>query len=366
MHDGIQIQSAYSGTDQFLTTAMANRVFIKTRIPTRYIPGTAILLCYSPRPPPFFDSLTTWCCRRRPKTLKMAVMASSDSNKKRPTCPSCSKPLQVCLCAKLRHHGLFQNKVNVTILQHSLETKHPLNSARIAKIGLNNLHLHIVNDVQYDARFVIRIPGSGGASTCIITMKILKGGGIVDLNCELMSSFSNFDQILASPLVVKFALENGFTVQKLNRRNVSGSEQDYQEEFELNVPASSVLLYPSDESVSVDELRGMDFEVKNLIVLDGTWSKAKKMYKENPWLKLLPHLKLELGEPSLFSEVRRQPKAGCLSTIESIVHALKAAGEEPKERLDELLEVLGSMVADQRRYRDDRLSQISISSDASS
>ncbi|CAN0897434.1 tRNA-uridine aminocarboxypropyltransferase 2 [Linum grandiflorum] len=285
-------------------------------------------------------------------------MRSPDS-KKRPTCPSCSKPLQICLCAKLKHHGgslLLENKVSVTILQHSLETKHPLNSARIAKIGLKNVRLHTVSDVLSDARFVIQFP------TSIVTMKILKGGAVVDLNCcESTEGYSNFDEILASP-----SAKDGFTVQKLSRRKMNGvdSNQEEHQEFELEIPAGTVLLYPSEESVGVDELRGMDVEVKNLIVLDGTWSKAKKMYKENPWLKLVPHLKLDLEESSLFSEVRRQPRAGCLSTIESIVYALKEVGEKPEERLDQLLEVLGSMVDDQRRFRDERPSRISSSSTA--
>ncbi|MED6216202.1 hypothetical protein PIB30_005081 [Stylosanthes scabra] len=93
------------------------------------------------------------------------------------------------------------------------------------------------------------------------------------------------------------------------------------------------------------------FHTKNLIVLDGTWSKAKRVYSENPWLKIWPHLKLEVNEMSLYSDVRHQPKAGYLSTIESIVHALKAFGEENHEDLDRLLVTFEAMVGDQRRCK---------------
>ncbi|KAK3199663.1 hypothetical protein Dsin_023078 [Dipteronia sinensis] len=110
---------------------------------------------------------------------------------------------------------------------------------------------------------------------------------------------------------------------------LSGStELEEYEEFELDVSPGSVLLFPSEEAVGVDCLEAMNFEVKNLIVLDGTWSKAKRMYKENPWLKFLPHLKLNLDKMSLYSEVRTQPKAGYLSTIESIRVCTEGIGRQ--------------------------------------
>ena len=78
------------------------------------------------------------------------------------------------------------------------------------------------------------------------------------------------------------------------------------------------------------------------------------MYRENPWLKLLSHLKLDPGKESLYREVRHQPKAGCLSTIESIICALKGLGND-MEGLDELLGVFESMIGDQRRCKDEKL-----------
>lgn len=127
------------------------------------------------------------------------------------------------------------------------------------------------------------------------------------------------------------------------------------EEFDITVPPGSVLLFPSEESFGIEALT---FEVKNLIALDGTWAKAKRMYKQNPWLKLLPHIRLDIQELSLYAEVRHQPKAAFLSTIESIVYALKGVGEEP-DGLDGLLDVFRSMVGHQRRCKDERLSKVS-------
>ncbi|KAL5804139.1 hypothetical protein ACOSQ3_030939 [Xanthoceras sorbifolium] len=406
---------------------------------------------------------------RRPKfaeNLKMEARVT-EAKSKRPICPSCSKPTRLCLCNRLQNPAL-ENSVSVTILQHSLERNHPLNSTRIAKLGLNNVNVATVSDVNFEARFDIRLiepgqeSGLGGIefgrrsgfdqdfgtevtqkgdfengdgfgiesrnmvdsefkrfkkcteeetsssinylkdSNFVDKLDLLKSDVLVseqenesssqDCNGEnLLQSGSrfneepvitvsvckygviknvthvwvpplgyqkpNFDQILGSQVAVD-VLSKGFVVKKMQKRQFSGSmELEEYEEFELEVSQGSVLLFPSEEAVGVDGLEAMNFEVKNLIVLDGTWSKAKRMYKENPWLKLLPQLKLDLDKMSLYSEIRHQPKAGYLSTIESIVYALKALGNN-LEGLNNLLDVFKSMVGDQRRCKDERLSKI--------
>lgn len=236
---------------------------------------------------------------------------------------------------------ILDNSVSVTIIQHKLEKKHPLNSTRIATIGLKNLNVVWVSDVNPQAQFHLIQPNS----TVECSFTIEKHG-------HIDSQRPNFDQLLASP-VARDGLNKGFVVRKFAKEQLNGRFED--EEFEIEVPCGSVLLFPSEESVGVEDI---DFEVKNLIVLDGTWAKAKRMYSENPWLKLLPHLKLDLDKLSLYGEVRNQPRAGYLSSIESIVYALKAVGENP-EGLDGLLDVFESMVGDQRRCKDERLSKAS-------
>ncbi|KAL0443384.1 UNVERIFIED_CONTAM: hypothetical protein Slati_2061100 [Sesamum latifolium] len=169
--------------------------------------------------------------------------------------------------------------------------------------------------------------------------------------CQNMS----FDQLLASDIAVD-DVRKGFVVKKLQTQLMEGSnEYKESEEFEIAVPPGSVLLFPSEGSVDVE---AVNFEVKNLIVLDGTWAKAKRMYNENPWLRFLPHIRLDVDKLSLYSEVRHQPRAGYLSTIESIVYAMKSIGED-SDGLDGLLDVFESMIGDQRRCKDERLSKAS-------
>ncbi|XVE80363.1 hypothetical protein DITRI_Ditri14bG0134000 [Diplodiscus trichospermus] len=440
------------------------------------------------------------------KTLTMSATAESNSKPKRPTCPSCCKPARVCLCSRIRSRNL-DNSVSVTILQHSSETKHPLNSTRIAKLGLKNLNVVTVFEVDFEARFEIRLlePGNesglgrvglessgfgqvwgeeevqkvaydcfdfevDGNGKCPdekcqnligkngkfslendVSKSQNAGHSLKGLNfvenldvssrdelfleltggecggakgslpaenpCERLEKLSNldanvlneaflgnktdldqngavskdgegpaiiarmirfglisdlshiwkvhvhgkkpkFDHILASALA-RDALAGGFVVKKFERRKLDGKmEVEENKELEFKVPPGSVLLFPSQDAVGVDGLKSMDFEVKHLIVLDGTWSKAGRIYNENPWLKLLPHLRLDMGKMSLYSEIRRQPKAGYLSTIESIVYTLKALGDNV-DGLDNLLDVFESMVGDQRRLKDERLNKAS-------
>eukprot|EP00850_Spirogloea_muscicola_P022965 SM000321S12198 [mRNA] locus=s321:68952:69812:+ [translate_table: standard] len=93
--------------------------------------------------------------------------------------------------------------------------------------------------------------------------------------------------------------------------------------------------------------RGLEAPPSHLVVLDGTWSKAKRLYHENTWLRDLPHFKLPaLNAPSNYSYIRRQPKANCMSTLESIVYALQLL-EPQTEGLTSLLDAFKAMVADQ-------------------
>lgn len=56
----------------------------------------------------------------------------------RPTCTRCFRPASHCLC---RYISVVSNRINVLVLQHPDEAKHPLNTARLAVLGLLNAEL---------------------------------------------------------------------------------------------------------------------------------------------------------------------------------------------------------------------------------
>ncbi|MBD2859849.1 DTW domain-containing protein [Spongiibacter sp. KMU-158] len=82
---------------------------------------------------------------------------------------------------------------------------------------------------------------------------------------------------------------------------------------------NSVLLYPGEPSIRVSQI--VDAEIKQLVVLDGTWRKTAKLLHLNPWLLNLPRLALQQSQRSRY-RIRKSPRADGLSTIEATVQAL--------------------------------------------
>lgn len=63
--------------------------------------------------------------------------------------------------------------------------------------------------------------------------------------------------------------------------------------------------------------------IKGLIVLDGTWSQAKALWWRNAWLLKLKRIVLRPKEKSRYGNLRREPRAEALSTIESCALAME-------------------------------------------
>lgn len=85
-----------------------------------------------------------------------------------------------------------------------------------------------------------------------------------------------------------------------------------------------------------------------LVVLDGTWWQARKLYKLNPALAALPQVAFSPRQASAY-RIRRQPAAFCLSTIEALAEVLPLL-EPPGQPLERLLDPFHAMVARQERY----------------
>jgi len=80
---------------------------------------------------------------------------------------------------------------------------------------------------------------------------------------------------------------------------------------------------PEENQKILDSLEGV-------VVLDGTWSQAKALWWRNAWMLKLKRLMLAPPKPSLYKELRKEPRRECLSTIESIALMLEAMGERPE------------------------------------
>lgn len=82
-----------------------------------------------------------------------------------------------------------------------------------------------------------------------------------------------------------------------------------------------------------------------LVLLDGTWDQARKMFARSPLLQNLPRVFLSLDIPSEYV-VRTQPMRGCISTLEAGAHSLAMMEGRP-EVVEALLGPLRAMCRQQ-------------------
>lgn len=96
------------------------------------------------------------------------------------------------------------------------------------------------------------------------------------------------------------------------------------------------LLYPVpqlEEEAAVAEPREVP---RQLVVLDATWSQARRMYRKLGVLRGLPIMRLP-EEPVPAARLRESPAPGLVSTIEAIARALRMLeGEDVAAPLEEL------------------------------
>jgi DTW domain-containing protein YfiP len=117
------------------------------------------------------------------------------------------------------------------------------------------------------------------------------------------------------------------------------------------------LLFPGRDAIQVSDLgdslhRSGKKEV--FIILDATWSMAKKMFRLSENLKTIPQV---MFHPSAASEflIRQQPGFDCYSTIETIHHIIDARGKQIGQSHDHLLILFREMVKKQIDYEHGRL-----------
>lgn len=83
-------------------------------------------------------------------------------------------------------------------------------------------------------------------------------------------------------------------------------------------------------------------DIENLIVIDGTWRKASKIWQINPRLHQLRRYRFREDMKSAY-RIRKAPEQSYLSTVESIVYALRAIEDRPQVYAD-LLDLFGEMI----------------------
>jgi DTW domain-containing protein YfiP len=122
------------------------------------------------------------------------------------------------------------------------------------------------------------------------------------------------------------------------------------EDFTAHAPLQQLLQAHGDELVLVfpgEQARGLqqvkaEKPIKILLFIDASWRKARKIWQTNPQLQRLNCCYLEPAQPSAY-RIRKVPQPGYLSTLESIVEALRIVEEAPAD-YQPMLELFTEMI----------------------
>ncbi|UXI00478.1 tRNA-uridine aminocarboxypropyltransferase [Photobacterium sp. TY1-4] len=161
--------------------------------------------------------------------------------------------------------------------------------------------------------------------------------------------------ILQHPSEVKRAIGTAriLTLSLPNARLWVG--EDFSEHSELNAllaqrERDAYLVYPGETAIPISRLAGESqsgSRHRTLILLDGTWKKAYKIWQLSKNLQALPTVTLDNVEQGNY-RIRKSPKAQGVSTVEAGYLALTALEGEGK--FHPLLEAFEQMIDDQIRH----------------
>ncbi|MBM4361202.1 MAG: DTW domain-containing protein [Deltaproteobacteria bacterium] len=138
------------------------------------------------------------------------------------------------------------------------------------------------------------------------------------------------DALLGTAQLLEASLPTAKVVVGLSWRNLAHALGE-----EGVSPARWAVLFPdgTTEGSHVTSRSGAlvdPTELEGIVVLDGTWSKAKTLWWRNPWLTKLKRLSLKPERPSIYGRLRAEPKRDYVSTLESVAAALTLCGEPPE------------------------------------
>lgn len=138
------------------------------------------------------------------------------------------------------------------------------------------------------------------------------------------------DALLGSAQILAASLPRAKIVVGLSWRNLAAALG------EEEVDASRwAVLFP-DKDLPGDQVTARGSRVveprtlEGIVVLDGTWSKAKTLWWRNPWLIKLNRMTLRPAKPSIYGRLRAEPRREFVSTLESVTAALTLCGESPE------------------------------------
>jgi DTW domain-containing protein len=185
-----------------------------------------------------------------------------------PDCPSCNKPLPLCICDSITG---IENRISLLILQHPQEQDRALGTARLTALHFKNAVLKIGLSWPSLSKALGR-PVHDPSRWAVLYLGSAK---VADLDTDR-------------------------DVVAINRK---GEAEDNQ--------------------------RAILKDIEGIVLLDGTWSQAKALWWRNAWMLKCQRVILGPAKPSAYGKLRREPRRDGLSTIEAAAMLLAALEKRP-------------------------------------
>ncbi|XP_049935622.1 uncharacterized protein LOC126410387 isoform X1 [Nymphaea colorata] len=215
-------------------------------------------------------------------------------NTRRKTCGGCGRPARVCLCGHLPAAPI-NTTTTVVILQHPLETRHPLSTVPVLTRCLRNAHVIVGRRLSSGSSPILDSLCSSPCGGRPPALVLFPGADSCDLGDWVSAQFSS---------------------------RAAGHE--------------------------------IHHEPLYLIVFDATWKHAKEMVRGSlPFLSKFSHqvslpVDARLEGSSIYDSdliLRKEPFSGCVSTMEAVARSLRLLEVDGDEIEQKLLSVLRAMVA---------------------
>jgi DTW domain-containing protein YfiP len=178
--------------------------------------------------------------------------------------------------------------------------------------------------------------------------KICIGCGFIEVRClcQFIKKVRNKTKIiiLQHPSEIKHAIGTLQILRKsLDKITVYEGEKfdDNKELIELsqNEKETTALVFPKTEEDHLNTISITQF--KNIILIDGSWRKARKILFMNPWLNQLPKISLVDSKTSQY-KIRKSSQKNSLSTLEAVVECLNQI--EPNLDTHSLMKTFNAMI----------------------
>ena len=88
------------------------------------------------------------------------------------------------------------------------------------------------------------------------------------------------------------------------------------------LPKEGTVFAVDKKGVLLPEQKAVLSKLEGVIIFDGTWSQAKALWWRNAWALKCTRLVINSRRRSLYDAIRKEPRKGCLSTIEAIGEVL--------------------------------------------